>query len=157
MGKSALALLIVGAAFVSSVPNAIAEPATSGVRGETRATVGTKGTWTFTDYSPDPTTTGPYEFHCHGQSPVTTPLDVNSQMVKLKTRGVLELTAHNMLDWAVEVRDSKGDVISGTDGAGTPTTPENFELLLEKGKYEVVYCNLEGEPEITVDYEVTKV
>ncbi len=156
MGKPALALLIVVAAFVSSVPNAIADPAASGGRDVTKATVGTKGTWTFTDYSPDPTSTPePVERHCHGQSPVTTPLDVNSQMVKLKAGGRLEMTAHNLLDWAVEVRDSKGNVISGTDS--NPPEPESLAVILEKGKYEVVFCNLEGEPEITVDYEVTKV
>ncbi len=115
----------------------------------------TQGTWTFTDFSPDPTST-PEDatMHCHGLLP-SAPGDVNSQPLKLKSAGTLELTSHNVLDWAMELRDSKGNVVTGTDG-GDLTTPENLSVYLPKGKYVVVYCNLEGEPEITVDYAFRK-
>lgn len=115
----------------------------------------TEGTWTFIDFSPDPTST-PEDatMHCHGMLP-TAPGDVNSQPLKLKSAGTLNLTSHNVLDWAMELRDSGGNVVTGTDG-GDLTTPENLSVFLPKGKYEVVYCNLEGEPEITVDYSFEK-
>lgn len=116
----------------------------------------TSGTWAFTDMSPDPTSTpNDATMHCHGALP-TAPGDVNSYALKLKKPSRVTLTAHNMLDWAMEVRDSSGNPINGTDGADL-TTPENLDTILPKGTYEVVYCNMEGEPEITVDWEISKI
>ena len=65
---------------------------------------------------------------------------------KAKKTGTLELTSHNQFDWAMEVRDAKGNVVAGTDGSDL-TTPENMTVFLKKGKYEVVYCSFLGEPE----------
>jgi hypothetical protein len=112
------------------------------------------GTWEYADFTPDPTVLQePAEQHCHGTLP-SSPADVNSYPFKAKKAGTLELTSHNMFDWAVEVRDAKGNVVAGTDGADV-TTPENLTVYLGKGKYEVVYCSFMGEPEITVDYKFT--
>jgi hypothetical protein len=155
MGKPVIALLSAAAISLVLPAGAVATPASTSADRVTRVTGATAGTWTFTDYTLDPTSTPePVERHCHGQLP-SSPLDVNSQIVKMKVGGRLELTAHNVLDWAVEVRDAKGNVITGTDV--NPPEAEALDVILQKGKYEVVFCNLEGEPEITVDFEVTKV
>ncbi|HVF54254.1 MAG TPA: hypothetical protein VNC78_11725 [Actinomycetota bacterium] len=125
------------------------------IPGPARAKPATEGTWTFTDLSPDPTSTPePAERHCHGQLP-SAPGDVNSYEVVLKKTSRLVLTSHNLLDWAMELHDADGEVVFGTDG-GDVNSAENLDMLLEKGKYTVVYCNLEGEPEITVDWAVEK-
>jgi len=112
------------------------------------------GTWTYTDTTPDPSTLqNDATQHCEGQLPAG-PADVNSQPFKAKRAGVLSLTAHNSADWAMEVKDSKGNIITGTDGADV-NTPENMVVTLRKGSYEVIYCNFAGEPSITVDYKFT--
>ena len=109
------------------------------------------GTWTYSDYTPDPTTLpNDATAHCTGNVPAG-PMDVNSQELVAKKTGTLTLTAHNQLDWAMEIHDSAGNTITGTDGADS-TTPENMTIRLAKGTYEVIYCNFSGEPEITVDY-----
>ncbi|MDQ4143362.1 MAG: hypothetical protein M3198_06400 [Actinomycetota bacterium] len=111
-----------------------------------------KGTWTYIDTTPDPTVVeNPASAHCSGGLVPAAPVDVNVHTFKAKKKGTLTLTAHNALDWAVEVHDSKGANIGGTDGA-SPVDPENLSVSLRKGTYKVIYCNFAGEPEITVDY-----
>ena len=111
-----------------------------------------KGTWTFIDTTPDPTVvTNPASQHCTGIVPAA-PTDVNNQTFKAtKKRGTLKLTAHNALDWAVEVRDKRGNTIAGTDGED-PTQAESLTVGLRRGTYTVVYCSFAGEPVIEVDY-----
>ena len=112
----------------------------------------TSGTWTYTDTTPDPSTLqNDATQHCEGTLPAS-PADVNSYPFKAKKNGVLSLTAHNSADWAMEVKDSKGNIITGTDGADVQT-PENMVVTLRKGMYEVIYCSFAGEPQITVDYK----
>lgn len=134
------AIIAVGAALaVSALP--------------TTASAGkNKGTWTFIDTTPDPTVvTNPASQHCTGTVPAA-PVDVNEQTFKAKKkRGVLSLTAHNALDWAVEVRDKRGTTIAGTDGSNLDDA-ENLTVMLRRGTYTVVYCNFAGEPQITVDW-----
>jgi hypothetical protein len=109
------------------------------------------GTWTYIDTTPDPTVVlNDATQHCEQQTPAA-PVDVTSQPFKAKKSGVLTLTSHNAADWAMEVKDSKGNIVTGTDGAD-PNTPENMVVSLSKGSYEVIYCSFAGEPTITVDY-----
>ena len=112
----------------------------------------TKGKWTFTDTTPDPTvvTNDNAAEHCHGTLPAA-PVDVNNRTFKSPARGWLKLTSHNALDWAVEVRDKRGNTVGGTDG-GLPTDAENLQVSVKRGTYTVVYCNFSGEPQITVNY-----
>ena len=111
-----------------------------------------KGTWTFTDTTPDPTVVlNDAHLHCHGVVPAA-PVDVNAQPFKAKKPGTLKLTAHNALDWAVEVRDSHGNVIAGTDSEDSFAAENLTATLPRAGTYSVVYCNFSGEPQITVDY-----
>jgi hypothetical protein len=112
------------------------------------------GTWTFTDVSPDPTVVANSDAasHCHGNVP-DSPVDANVQRLKVKGKGILTVVGHNQLDWAMEVRDKAGTVLAGSDGSN-PNDPEGTVVALSKaGTYTVVYCNLEGEPQITADYK----
>ena len=111
-----------------------------------------KGTFSYTDTTPDPSsTTAAATQHCHGKLPAS-PVDVNSGTLKVAGKGFLTVVGHNKLDWAMEVRDAKGNVLSGNDGS-SPTSAEGTTAFLPKaGTYSIVYCNLEGEPTTTADY-----
>ena len=116
------------------------------------------GTWTYTDSTPDPTFDADTAHHCtnpathaNGQTTPPAPTDVNVQELKVKKRGTLTLTGHVSGDWAVEVLNKKDVSIAGAD-----VNPPEFESLVvtlpKKGLYKVMWCNLSGEPQITVDY-----
>ena len=113
-----------------------------------------RGTFSYTDVTPDPTVVANSDAasHCHGNVPAA-PVDVNSHALKVKGKGILTVVGHNMGDWAMEVRDSKGLVLAGSDGS-TPQYAEGTVVLLPKaGSYSVVFCNLEGEPTTTATYK----
>jgi hypothetical protein len=111
------------------------------------------GTWSYTDTTPDPTVVANSDgsSHCHGKVPAS-PADVNSHTLKVNGRGTLSVTGQNKLDWAMEVRDKAGNVITGNDGT-SPTSAEGTVIGLKPGTYSVVYCSAEGEPTITVTYK----
>jgi hypothetical protein len=112
------------------------------------------GTFSYTDVTPDPTVTANSDAatHCHGNVPAS-PTDVNSHSLTVKGKGILTVVGHNMGDWAMEVRDKRGNVLAGSDGS-SPTDPEGTVVGLTKaGTYSVVYCNLEGEPTTTATYK----
>jgi hypothetical protein len=116
-----------------------------------------KGTWSFTDTTPDPTVEvaenamGAPQGCRSGKLPAG-PLDVNSHVLKVPTKGFLTVVGHNKLDWAMEVDDSHGNYVGGSDG-GTPNVAEGVTgLPVRPGSYTVIYCNLTGEPQITADY-----
>ena len=112
------------------------------------------GTWTFTDLSADPTVVANSDAasHCHGNVP-DSPADDNVRPLKVKGRGTLSVVGHNAGDWAMEVRDKAGTVLAGSDGSN-PNDPEGTVVTLSKaGTYTVVYCNLEGEPQIKANYK----
>ena len=116
------------------------------------------GTWEYTDATMDPTSDADVAHHCtnpathaNGQTTPPAPTDVNVQELKVKKRGTLTLTGHGTGDWAVEVLNKKDVSIAGND-----VNPPEFESLVttlpKKGLYKVMWCNLSGEPKITVDY-----
>jgi hypothetical protein len=112
------------------------------------------GTFSYTDVTPDPTVVADSDAanHCHGKVPAA-PVDVNSQPIKVKGKGLLTVVGHNMGDWAMEVRNSRGLVLAGSDGSN-PQDPEGTVVALPRaGTYSVVYCNLEGEPTTTASYK----
>jgi hypothetical protein len=112
------------------------------------------GTWTYVDTTPDPSSLNDSAGRCVGRQIPAGPADVNVQTVKLtKKRSVLSVMSHNVADWAMELHDSKGNVLATSDGA-TPETPEGVTILLKKGTYKVYYCNFAGEPQITVDWSI---
>ena len=115
-----------------------------------------KGTWTFTDVTPDPTVSvlntakslGP---HCKGALPAA-PVDVNDQKLKVAGRGTLTVVGNNTLDWAMEVLDAKGQQLASSDG-DLPQDKEGVAVPLRKaGTYTVVFCNLGGAPTATAAY-----
>jgi hypothetical protein len=112
-----------------------------------------KGKWTYIDTTPDPTVVQ-YDgaHHCSTAVVPASPVDVNSHTFKARTGGTLKLTAHNAMDWAMEVQDKRGNVITGQDGP-LPTDPESISVSLRRGTYKIVYCNFAGEPQITVNYK----
>lgn len=109
----------------------------------------TSGTFAYTDVTPNPTVFG----ECSNSTVPSAPADVNAYEVKVKKpRMTLTTTSHNQLDWAAEVRDSKGNVLATSDQPFGGSQAENFVLSLKKGTYTVYYCNWSGEPQITVDW-----
>jgi hypothetical protein len=117
-----------------------------------------KGTWSFTDTTPDPTmsaleTAGKAkQGECLAAVVPSSPVDVNVHTIKLARKGTLTVLGHNKLDWAMEIADAKGRYLSGSDGA-TPQVAEGTSYTVTKpGTYQVVFCNLTGEPTTTADY-----
>jgi hypothetical protein len=115
-----------------------------------------KGTWSFTDFTPDPTVTvlgtakgaDPY---CHGTLPEG-PADSTTQQLKIAGKGLLTVTGTNTGDWAMEVDDAKGNLLAGSDGS-SPQDQEGLALPLTKaGTYTVHFCNLTGAPTATAKY-----
>ena len=115
-----------------------------------------KGSWSFTDTTPDPTVsvTGaasgrdPY---CRGALPAS-PVDVNAHTLRVAGRGKLVVAGSNTLDWAMEVRTAAGKTLAGSDG-GSPDDQEGLDVDLPRaGRYTVVYCNLTGAPRASATY-----
>ena len=141
---AALAIAAVGAA--GALP-AFAAPATA---------KSLKGTWSYTDFTPDPTVSvlnsakslGP---HCDGDLPAG-PTDVNVHTIKVKGKGTLSVNGDNTLDWAMDVRDAKNVQIAASDG-GLPQDKEGVVVTISKpGTYSVYFCNLGGAPTATASY-----
>src|SRR4051812_14332672 len=115
-----------------------------------------KGTFSYTDVTPDATITGLGEAgkrvgYCKGTLPAA-PADVNVHTLKVAGPGTLTVAGANTLDWAMEVRDAKGILLAGSDGTG-PTDAEGTVVPLRKaGAYQVIYCNLTGAPTATAAY-----
>jgi hypothetical protein len=116
-----------------------------------------KGSWSFTDFTPDPTVSvmnsaKSLDPHCDGTVPAS-PLDVNAQKIKVAGRGVLTVLGDNTLDWAMEVLDPKGMQLASSDG-GLPQDKESVVgvPLRKAGTYTVVFCNLGGAPTADATY-----
>ena len=112
-----------------------------------------KGSWSFVDATPDPSpdaSLGADSSHCHGKLP-SAPTDVNAHAVKVKKRATLSVDAQVIGDWAMEVRDAKGVVVAGDD-SNPPASEGVAGVVLKKGTYSVVLCNLSGAPTATADY-----
>ena len=112
-----------------------------------------KGTWSYTDVTPDPSpdasTSTNVSNHCHGKLP-SAPVDVNSHTLKASRPGTLTVNASVVGDWALEIRDSKGNIVAGDDS--NPPASEGAVVALKKGAYAVVMCNLSGAPTATASY-----
>jgi hypothetical protein len=118
-----------------------------------------KGTWTFTDFTVDPTPsamgvapkTPARDGYCVGTLP-DGPADETTQKVKIAGRGTLTVLGANTGDWAMEVRDAKGTFLAGSDG-DMPQDKEGVPVALRKpGTYSVTFCNLGGAPTTDATY-----
>jgi hypothetical protein len=141
---AALAVAAVGVA--GSVP-ALATPAKA---------KSLKGTWSYTDFTPDPTISvlnsaqslGP---HCDGDVPAA-PGDVNVHTIKVTRKGTLTVNGDNTLDWAMDVRNSKNVQIASSDGS-LPQDKEGVVVAITRpGTYSVYFCNLGGAPTASASY-----
>jgi hypothetical protein len=111
-----------------------------------------KGSWSVTDTTPDPSvdTASDNTSHCHGKLPAA-PTDVNAHTLKVKGRGLLTVNGGTTGDWAMEVRDSHGNSLAGSDGT-LPSAQEGTSVDLPKGTWTVFYCNVTGAPTATASY-----
>ena len=111
-----------------------------------------KGTWSFTDTTPDPSgnAEGSEALHCNGKLPAS-PADVNTHTFKVTGTGTFAATGHVVGDWAIQLLDAKGHVIFGDD-VNPPASEAVAPMVLKKGTYSLVLCNLEGAPTATADY-----
>ena len=134
--------VVVGVALVISVVPSLAGAAPK------------SGTWTFIDLTPDPSTAADSRPRCTQGDLPTGPLDQNTANFKItKKRSTFSVMSNNAADWAMELHDSKGNILATADG-GTPETPEGVTMVLKRGTYTVYYCNFAGEPTITADWSI---
>jgi hypothetical protein len=111
-----------------------------------------KGSWSFTDTTPDVTYVSSISDttqHCHGRLPAG-PADVNAHSLKVNGKGTLTITGASTGDWAMELRDGKGKVLTGDDQ--NPPKQESLSMDLPKGTWTLYYCNLTGAPTATASY-----
>lgn len=109
-------------------------------------------TVSFTDATPDPSgnTASGNEHHCDGKLPQEKPLSIT-----IPGPGTVDVSLAGFQgDWALQVRDAKGEVLAGDDV--NPPSYEATSLRLKKGTtIQILPCNLAGSPAGTVTYTYT--
>lgn len=124
----------------------------------------THGSWSFADYTPDPSSLAADQtFHmvtgatitsyCHGSRVPTAPQDVTTHAIAVSKRSVLTLHLTSTGVWGVDVNNLRGAALAGitsTPGAGV------LSVRLPAGRYAVTACNLGGAPSAQVDYQLTR-
>jgi hypothetical protein len=120
-----------------------------------------KGTWAYSDQTPDPSPSvtsnaPPTAYPAPCESPVPSgPGDVNKHVIVTKGAGTLEVLGTHTGDWAIELKDAKGGIISYSDGA-LPNDQEHLYIpLVKAGSYTVQACNLGGLPSLSAAYTFT--
>ena len=133
------------------------------VNGATAAPV-THGSWSFTDYTPDPgslaaddmlhvVTGATITSYCHGSRMPTAPQDVTSRPLAVAKPSGLRLHLASTGVWGVDVTNTRGAALAGiatAPGAG------DLSVRLPAGRYVVVACNLGGAPTAQVDYTLAR-
>ena len=78
-----------------------------------------------------------------------------SHEVEVPFSGTLTVDIAELVgDWDLFIVDDEGDVI--TESSGSSGEPEHTENRVKKGQVvTIVVCNWAGEPQITVDYEIS--
>ena len=69
---------------------------------------------------------------------------------KVSGPGLLTVDGSSTGDWAIEIRDPKGNSLGGDDK--NPPSQESASAELGKGTWTVYYCNLTGAPTATATY-----
>ena len=141
---TAAALTLVAVAAAAATP-ALASPAKAKPKP-------LKGSWSFTDTTPDPSgnANSSEALHCNGKLPAS-PADVNAHAFTVKGTGTFTAISHVTGDWSIQLRDAKGNVVTGAD-VNPPASEAIAGMTLKKGTYSLVLCNLEGAPTATADY-----
>jgi hypothetical protein len=123
------------------------------------------GSWSFTDYTPDPgslladdaihvVTGAVITSYCHGSRMPTAPQDVNAYRLKVSKASRLDLALSSTGAWGVDVDTLRGAALAGAV-TSEPTTPAALHLRLQPGSYVVQACNLGGAPTANVSYQLT--
>ena len=111
-------------------------------------------TVSYTDSTPDPTGSTTADTGCGSAMPSQYPVEKGIS-VKIPAPGKIKASLDNKGDWALEIRDPKGNVLSSSDGGG-PTDQEATSAKAKKaGTYVIFPCNLTGEPTVNVTYSYT--
>ena len=116
------------------------------------------GSWSFSDYTPDPTSlaadaalhsaTGTaITSYCHGSRVPSAPQDVTSHTVSVAKTSVLRLSIAATGAWGLDVASRHGKALAGTTGSA-------LRVRLRPGAYVVRACNLGGAPTAQVSYRV---
>lgn len=113
------------------------------------------GSKQITDTTPDPTASAPESgAGCDSLLPAQFPREAPVS-IKIPAAGKLKVAINNQLDWAIEIFDSKGTSLGGSDGPN----PNDVELTTVKikkaGTYQMFACNLGGEPTVTMKWTWT--
>jgi hypothetical protein len=141
----ALAVAVVAAAAVAAPANAATKPKPF------------KKTVTFTDATPDPTGGGIASSGglniCDGTLPRETGVKVT-----IPAPGKLKISIAGFVgDWALSLRDSKGEYVDGVDVDPDPTDSSVTESMSHKfkkaGKYVLLPCNLGGSQTAKLTYQ----
>ena len=138
--RATIAVAAVAAATLTVTP-ALAKPKPKPI----------KGSWSFTDATPDPSGDAASDdsSHCHGRLPAG-PADVNARSITVPRKGTLVVNGSATGDWAMELRDRKGNVVAGDDQ--NPPKQESVGADLGKGTWTLYFCNLTGAPTATATY-----
>ena len=118
----------------------------------------TAGTWSFTDYTADPSSLAADDaFHvatgttitsyCHGSRVPSSSQDVTSRALTVSRSSVLALKVTTTGAWGVDVVTRHGKTAAATNGTA-------LKVRLRPGQYVVEACNLGGAPTAQVDYRL---
>lgn len=101
---------------------------------------------------PDPTPAARGDVTCDHMLPMSK----FEKKIKVPSPGTLKVEyVQQTLDWALAVRNSKGQKLASADG-GTPEVIEKLSVKLKSaGSYTIDACNFAGGPEATVKYTFT--
>ena len=146
------------------IATAAALGAVSAVVSGAAAAPATHGSWSFTDYTADPTSLAADDmFHvvtgttitsyCHGSRVPSAPQDITSHALTLARSTVLTLHMSSTGAWGVDVNNARGSTLAGlvsVPGAG------ELSVRLPAGRYAVTACNLGGAPTAEVAYQLVR-
>ena len=129
------------------------------------ASQATGGTWSFTDYTADPSslaaddafhvTTGTtITSYCHGSRVPPAPQDMTSHALSVSRASVLRLHVSATGAWGVDVASRHGKPLAGITTTRAATDGSSLDVRLRPGQYVVKACNLGGAPTAQVDYRL---
>jgi hypothetical protein len=84
-----------------------------------------------------------------------TPTAIDAREITIPAAGTLKVDIDFVGDWALGLRDAKGNRLAESDG-GTPETDESMQVKFKKaGKATIEACNFAGGPTATVTWTFT--
>jgi hypothetical protein len=149
-----------------AVGAAVALAAAPMLTGSATAASADRGSWSFTDYSPDPgqlaaaqafyvVTGHAVTSYCRRGRVPTTAQDVNAHPLHVSAPAVLQVHVSTTGAWGVEVDTRRGAALAGVASGRQSTGGLDLRVRLRPGTYAVNACNLGGGPEARADYRLT--